>query len=183
MNIDEMQTLPQDIKCEQDVLGSMLTDKNRLVKFIEALDQDDFYRDAHRIIFIAISKLFADGKDIDITLLVNEIEKDNLVRVGGITYITDLITGAIPINPSNYIKILKDKSFRRKAIKQFSYGMQKMYDEDSKAFEIANDVTNKLIESKEKRSAVLTDDMFMTKTLTEIEKRYQYCGEIPGMNT
>ena len=59
MNIDEMQTLPQDIKCEQDVLGSMLTDKNRLVKFIEALDQDDFYRDAHRIIFIAISKLFA----------------------------------------------------------------------------------------------------------------------------
>lgn len=183
MNIDEMQTLPQDIKCEQDVLGSMLTDKNRLVKFIEALDQDDFYRDAHRIIFIAISKLFADGKDVDVTLLINEIGKDNLVRVGGITYITDLITGAIPINPSNYIKILKDKSFRRKAIKQFSYGMQKMYDEESKAFEVANEVTSKLIESEEKRSAVLTDEMLMEKTLTEIEKRYQNGGEIPGMKT
>lgn len=183
MNIDQMQALPSDVKCEQDVLGSMLTNKNNLTKFIEALNGDDFYKEAHKIIFTTVCKLFAEGKEPDITLLVNEIGKDNLPRVGGITYITDLMTGAMPINPSSYIKILKDKSFRRKAIKQFSDGMMKMYDESSKPYEVAEEVTNKLIDSEENKSSVLTDEELMTKTLKEVERRYNNGGEVPGMQT
>ena len=43
--------LPQNIEAEQAVLGAMLMDSDAIIKASELLIADDFYREAHKIIF------------------------------------------------------------------------------------------------------------------------------------
>jgi len=50
----------------------------------------------------------------------------------------------MPIRPKHYISIIKDKSYRRKAIKEFSKVIQEMYNEKAKPFDVALEVMNKL---------------------------------------
>ncbi|MBW2470487.1 MAG: replicative DNA helicase, partial [Deltaproteobacteria bacterium] len=49
---------PQNLEAEQCVLGSILLQQGALVKILELLIPDDFYREAHKIIFRAMVALF-----------------------------------------------------------------------------------------------------------------------------
>lgn len=183
MNLDYRQTLPNDIRCEQEILGGIFYNNKILAEVVNEVKVEDFYKTSHQIIYSAICKLFADGKDIDITLLINEIGKENLAKVEGITYITELITGGLPIKPKEYIKILKDKSYRRKSIKELSRAIQCMYDENSTPVDAISKMSENLTNNMKNKSSIFSDSDLMVKTLTEIENRYQNGGEIPGMQT
>lgn len=110
-----IQELPQDIRVEQDLLGGIIHNPSLIVTAIEHLKTEDFYKTSHQNIFNAMCQLFAEGKDINITLMIDAIGKHNLQSVGGITYLTELMTSGMPLNPVTYINILKDKAYRRKA--------------------------------------------------------------------
>ena len=49
---------PHSLEAEQSVLGAMLLDKDAIAKAIDILVVDDFYREAHRIIFDAVVTLY-----------------------------------------------------------------------------------------------------------------------------
>ena len=57
MDAPIMRSLPQSIEAEQSVLGSMITDKNAVVEAVEKLEENDFYRDGHKVIFKTISEM------------------------------------------------------------------------------------------------------------------------------
>ena len=42
---------PQNIEAEQAVLGAMLIKKEAIIEVQEILRPDDFYREAHRIVY------------------------------------------------------------------------------------------------------------------------------------
>ena len=44
---------PQNLEAEQAVLGTILLQDKSLLKIIEILNPDDFYRDAHKNIYSA----------------------------------------------------------------------------------------------------------------------------------
>ena len=48
---------PQNIEAEQSVLGAMLIDKEAIAKATEILSAEDFYREAHRVIFSAMLEI------------------------------------------------------------------------------------------------------------------------------
>jgi replicative DNA helicase len=183
MNLDNIQTLPNDVRCEQEILSGIFYNNKILAEIINEVEVEDFYKTAHQIIYAAICRLFADGKDIDITLLVNEIGKANLKKAGGITYITDISIGGLPIKAKEYIKILKDKSYRRKAIKELSRAINCMYDESSNPQDAVGKMSENLANHMKNKSLIFSDSDLMVKTLKEIENRYQKGGEIPGMQT
>ena len=49
---------PQNLEAEQCVLGSILLQKGALIKILELLEPEDYYREAHKIIFKAMVALF-----------------------------------------------------------------------------------------------------------------------------
>lgn len=58
--------LPQAIDMEKQLLCAMLLKEGKVVpKVCNILDADDFYRVEHKIIFRAISRLYAKGLPID----------------------------------------------------------------------------------------------------------------------
>lgn len=82
---------PQNIEAEQSVLGAMMLDKEAIAKASEILTSEDFYREAHRVIFNAMLELYNKNEAVDMVTITDILRRDNkLEDIGGIAYITAL---------------------------------------------------------------------------------------------
>ncbi len=83
---------PQNVEAEQSVLGSILIDRDAIVRIAGFLLPEDFYREAHRTVYKAALDLFERREPADFVLLCDELERrGRLEQVGGPAYLTSLI--------------------------------------------------------------------------------------------
>jgi replicative DNA helicase len=109
---------PQNIEAEAAVLGSILIDPQALPAVAEILRSEDFYRDAHRLLYASALDLYGRGEPADIVTLTDEIERrGKLDNVGGADYITTLVN-VVPTsaNVEYYAHIVERTSILRKLI-------------------------------------------------------------------
>ena len=109
---------PQNIEAEQSVIGAMLIDKNAVGLVTEKLMPEDFYRQAHQVIFSAILTLHSKNEPIDMITLINELKKMNkLDDVGGVSYVT-LLANVVPTaaNAKYHAQIVEEKSVLRQLV-------------------------------------------------------------------
>ncbi len=109
---------PQNLEAEQSVLGTILLKDKVFGQVVETLKPDDFYRDAHKIIFEAMIELFDRSEPHDLVTVTNLLNDSNLLEeVGGAAYLATL-TSIVPVttNISSYAKIVRQKSILRKLI-------------------------------------------------------------------
>jgi replicative DNA helicase len=109
---------PQSTEAEQSVLGAILLENEALIKAIEFLQVDDFYREAHRQIYAAMIALYEKNTPVDqITLTEHLKQKNKLAEVGGLTYVAEL-ADKIPTaaNIEYYAKIVREKAVLRNLI-------------------------------------------------------------------
>lgn len=109
---------PQNVEAEAAVLGSILIDPQAIAAATEILRPDDFYRDAHRIIFNAAMDLYAHGNPADFVMLTDELERSNkLEQAGGIDYVTALVN-VVPTsaNVEYYARIVERSAILRRLI-------------------------------------------------------------------
>ncbi len=125
-------TPPQDLAAEQCVLGGMLLSKDAIADVAEKLRTVDFYRPVHATIFDTILDLYGRGEPADpITVAAALADAGNLVRVGGVPYLHDLVA-AVPTaaNASYYADIVRDRAILRRLVEagtriaQLGYGGQ-----------------------------------------------------------
>lgn len=91
-----MKSLPQNTEAEQSVLGSMIIDKTSIAQAVEVLRSEDFYRDAHKVIFQAILELYQKDAPVDMITLIEHLRSiEKLENSGGITYIAQ-ISNSVP---------------------------------------------------------------------------------------
>ncbi|MBP7006057.1 replicative DNA helicase, partial [Patescibacteria group bacterium] len=75
---------PQNIEAEQSYLGSLLLDKDAMIKVADAVQADDFYLDKHRRVYEAMLALYRKSEPIDLLSLSNRLnERGDLERIGG----------------------------------------------------------------------------------------------------
>jgi replicative DNA helicase len=75
---------PQNLEAEQSLLGSLLLDKDAMLKIADLVAPDDFYSDNHRVVFEAMLDLYGRHEPIDLLSLSNLLEERKLLdRVGG----------------------------------------------------------------------------------------------------
>ncbi len=109
---------PQDVEAEISVLGSLMIDKNAIVKIADVLKPVDFYHPAHQRIYSAILSLFEKNKPIDLLTITNLLrEKKQLSKIGGVDYLTELIN-KVPTaaHIEHYAEIVREKKIRRDLI-------------------------------------------------------------------
>lgn len=137
--MDEKQAVkvpPNDTLAEQAVLGSMLVDKEAIVKSIELLKPQDFYRDDHKEIYTSMLDLYGRGEPIDfLTVKENLKSRGMLEKVGSDMYLSKLIdTVPTTSNIEAYVKIVEEKATLRALIKAandvISYGYAETEDVD-----------------------------------------------------
>ncbi len=109
---------PQNIDAEASFLGSILIDKEAIIKVADIVTPDDFYVDRNAIIFSAILDLYEKRQPLDLVTLTNKLrEVEELDRVGGSAAIAEL-TSAVPTaaHVVEYAKIIAHKATLRRLI-------------------------------------------------------------------
>src|SRR3989337_3429713 len=109
---------PQNLDAEQGVLGSMLLDRDAIARVVELIRAEDFYREAHRRIYEAITDLFERGEPVDLITVTDRLrDKGQLDDVGGAAYVTSLLN-SVPTaaNVEYYARIVLQKSLLRQLI-------------------------------------------------------------------
>lgn len=110
---------PQNIEAEQSVLGAMMLDKEAIAKASEILTSEDFYREAHRVIFNAMLELYNKNEAVDMVTITDILRRDNkLEDIGGIAYITAL-ANVVPTaaNVKYHADIVAEKSVLRQLVR------------------------------------------------------------------
>jgi len=109
---------PQALDAEICLLGSLMLDKNAVIKVADFLTTKDFYKKKHQEIYDAVIDLFEKGDPIDFLSVSNRLKEKNLLEeIGGNTYLTELIN-SVPTatHVLNYAKIVQRKRILRDLI-------------------------------------------------------------------
>ena len=57
---------PHSVESEQSILGSILLDKDAIITVTETIQPEDFYKEAHKIIYECMLKLNSKNEPIDL---------------------------------------------------------------------------------------------------------------------
>ena len=109
---------PQSLEAEMSLLGSVLLDKDAMLKIADIVQAEDFYKNAHVQIFEAIIDLYQKNDPIDLLTLSNRLmEKNQLEQIGGHSYLVTL-TNTVPTasHVVNYAHIVHKKATRRRLL-------------------------------------------------------------------
>lgn len=147
---------PQNIEAEQSVLGAILLDNNALTATLELLSHEDFYREAHRKIFLSMIDLFDKGEPIDIITLTDQLKKKNdLEAVGGSQYLASLVT-MIPTsaNVTYHSKIVREKALLRGLLRSVTDIASNVYENELDADEMVDYAEKSIFDISDKRIKV-----------------------------
>ena len=178
---------PHSVEAEQSVLGSILLDKDAMISVSETLIPEDFYKEAHRVIYECMLKLYNNQSEIDLITLADELrDQGYLDDIGGIAYITSLST-IVPTtsNIKYYINIVKEKSISRQLISAANDIINLGYDSSTKVEDVLENAEKKIFDISQERT---TNDFqpinqVLTETLSMLEKLYEEKSDVTGLTT
>ena len=178
---------PQNIEAEQAVLGAMLISKEAIAEAAQILNSEDFYREAHRIVFEAMMELSNKNQAVDNLTVVEQLNKENnLEKVGGIAFVTALAnTVPTAANVAFYAKIVREKALMRKLINTATEIAAMGY-EDNKDVDTILDKSEKMIlqvAANRKTGDFMPINQIVIDTFSKIETLYESKGGLTGLPT
>ncbi len=176
--------MPNNLEAEQSLLGSMMIDDEVTTEILSELNEKDFYMNSHRLIFNAMYDLQREGKPVDIITLSDKLSKstekdkygnvsttDNLQKVGGMSYLTEL-TDAIPssANYRYYFNIVKKNGMLRTIINASNRISENTYksDDAEMALAFAEKTIFDISDNQENK-----DLMHVNSTINQVLKGYE----------
>ena len=157
---------PQNIEAEMSVLGSLMLDKEAIIKIANLVRLGDFYRDDHNIIYEAILELYEKNEPIDVLSLANRLEeKKQLEKIGGSSYLATLVN-SVPSssNIAHYAKVVQKKSTLRKLIEAAGEILELGYQESEDVEKILDIAEQKLFAVSQK---YIKQDFIPIKSILE----------------
>ncbi len=182
-----MRSLPQSLEAEQSVIGAMIIDKSAIAKALEKLNEEDFYRDGHKVIFKAIREMFSKDMAVDLVTLLEYLKStDMLEKSGGVTYISEVSSNVITTaNLEAYIKIVEEKSTLRKLIKSATSIIEESYNKQDKVEEVLDLAQKKIFDLAEKQGSNDYEPLanVLERGFLEIERLFNNKGSITGVGS
>ena len=182
-----MRIPPHSVEAEQSVLGSILLDKEAMISVSETLVPEDFYKEAHKVIYESMLKLYNSQSEIDLITLTDELrDQGYLDDIGGIAYITSLST-VVPTtsNIKYYVNIVKEKSISRQLISAANDSINLGYDGSAKVEYVLENAEKKIFDISQERA---TNDFqpinqVISEALSMLEKLYEEKNDVTGLTT
>ena len=143
---------PQNMEAEMSVLGSLMLDKDALIKIGDVVSADDFYDDRHKLIFEAAVALSEKNISIDILTMTNWLEERKILeKVGGSSYLTQLVN-EVPSSAhiSHYAFIVRKKGALRKLIGAAGEMTNMAFNEEGDMEDILDSADQKLFNISQK---------------------------------
>ena len=109
---------PHSIEAEQSVLGGLLIDNSAWDRAGDLLNDSDFYRHEHRLIYAAIGALIGQAKPADVITVHEQLTSlGKAEQVGGLVYLNALAQ-SVPsaANLRRYAEIVRERAVLRKLV-------------------------------------------------------------------
>lgn len=178
---------PQNIEAEQSVLGSLLLDKDAIIRIADILKVGDFYRNTHNTIYQTIIDLYQKGEPIDLLNVANRLEEINqLEEIGGSSYLTELVN-SVPTAAHifSYAKIVHRKKVLRDLISASYHITQLGYNETEETEHLLDQAQQKIFSISQ---GSFQQDFLPVKSVLEeaferLDKLHQEKGIFRGVPT
>jgi replicative DNA helicase len=178
---------PQNIEAEQSVLGSLLIDREAVLKIAPFLQPDDFYREAHGQIYGAILDLHERREPADFVTVCDEMERrGQLETVGGAAYLTSLInTVPTAIHVEHYAHIVERTAVLRRLIEAAGKIAGLAYDEAEEVDVVVDRAEQVLFDVSQRRVShgLVPIRRILTEYYDRLEYLHQHEGEMVGVPT
>src|SRR5437016_14113831 len=145
--------LPHNVDAEKSVLGAILVNNENYFRVLETLRPEDFYLDAHRVIYRKMVELIDRSRAIDLITIQEELVRGSqLESAGGISYLASLLDG-IPhlVNIEHYIEIIREKALLRQMVNATNKIIIECFDQAVPAEEILDRAEKALFDLSERR--------------------------------
>lgn len=183
MSIEKL--TPHNIEAEQSFLGSLLLDKDAMVKVADQLTPEDFYLDKHRRVYEAMLDLYRRSMPIDLLSLGNRLtDKNELESIGGRAELMSL-ANATPTaaHVVHYAEIIQKKSTLRRLLVAAQEITALGYDTAEDVEVLLDNAESKLFNVSQKflkRSFTIIRDV-LTDAFDRIDELHREKGKLRGV--
>lgn len=135
--VTELKIPPHSIEAEQAVLGAVFLDKDAWDKVAERVEEGDFYRQDHRLVFRAFDALSQAGEPTDIVTAAEWLENHQLLdQAGGMQKLAALADNTpSAANIAAYAEIVRKRSVLRQLISATARINEAVFNPQGKASE------------------------------------------------
>ncbi|HYE21966.1 MAG TPA: DnaB-like helicase N-terminal domain-containing protein, partial [Verrucomicrobiae bacterium] len=178
---------PQNVEAEQSILGSLMLDKDAVIKIADIITPDDFYEEKHKIVYQAILRLYDERSSIDVLTVSNKLEEGaSLEKVGGISYLSTLVN-SVPsaAHVVHYAQIVRRKGTLRRLIGSATDIVSMGYQEEMDLETILDNAEQKLFSVSQKylkQNFVAIGDI-LHETFDRIDELHREKGKLRGVPT
>ena len=178
---------PHNIEAEQSVLGSLLIDRDAIIRVASYVKADDFYISSNGTIYQAILDLYNRREPTDMVTLSDELERrDILDNVGGIGYLSSLL-GSVPtaVHVEYYGRIVERTATLRRLIDAgtdiVGIGFRDSVDTDE-ALDAAEQTLFTVSQKRSTKDFQSISDV-LDRYFDQIDYLHQHRGEVVGVPT
>ena len=176
---------PHNLEAEASVLGSLMLDRNAVVRVADFLRPDDFYLDHHAQVYRAALNLYDRSDPIDLLTLAAELEKMRVLeRIGGQAFLAELESGVpTAANVEYYGHLVEEAATKRKLISAGGRITALGFDESTpatQALDTAEGVIFNIAEGRITQDFVALKDILKT-TWDQIEQIHKDQSVISGV--
>jgi replicative DNA helicase len=178
---------PQNLEAEQSFLGCLMIDKDSIIKVADMINENDFYKDAHTLLYQTIKELYSRHEPIDILTLTNRLkEKNSLEQVGGRTYLVHL-SNYVPTSShiKYYAQIIQRKATLRRLLNAASEITEMGYQEAEDIDHILDEAEQKLfgVSQKYLKNVFQPVDKLLSEAFDRIDELHKHSGTLRGIPT
>jgi replicative DNA helicase len=178
---------PQNVEAEQAVLGTILLQDKSLLKIIENLHAEDFYRDAHKSIYSAMVHLFENREPHDLITVSSLLSDQNkLDQIGGAAYLASL-TDIIPFMGTlvHHATIIRQKSVLRRLIQTTSDVAARCYQEQDDIDSLVDEAEQTIFEIARSKKGAGFEPMssIVPRAFERVEKLFERKEHVTGIAT
>jgi len=153
----------------------------------DVVRSNDFYREAHQVVYVAILALYSCGEPVDVITTVEELRRrQQLERVGGHLYVHNLVESVpTPASAGYYARIVAHHAMLRRLIDASARIMSIAYavpDDPRKAVDEAESLIYSVARLGEP-DAVVSLGPVVDETIDSFEKLQQRSGSFAGLPT
>ena len=173
---------------EASVLGGMLIDDSAVARAVEAVDASMFFREAHRRLFRAMTRLFERGSVLDVITVSEELKNaGELDDAGGLEYLASLLD-AVPTaaNIEYHARIVREKALLRRLLEAANEIVRDVHDPgEATAEELLDRAENRVfsVSQSRDRAGFVWIKEILWPTFERIDKLQESAGGVSGLAT
>lgn len=186
MNFNQFdKPLPQNIDAERSVLGALLLNSESINLAIHIVQPEDFFREAHAVLFRTMIELDDEGLEFDLVSVSERLaQKKKLGEVGGAPYLASLMeVVSTAANIEHHCQIVAEKSLSRQLLRLGHKVVQEAFEDGEPISAVLDRTEQNIFQLAEKKikNDVVKIDKIIQDSIERISLLHQRKESITGI--